>query len=88
MTPWTVNHQAPLFIELSKQEYWSVFPFPSPGNLPNPGIKSGSTELQADYLPSEPLGKPLSSASTRVKLLPLQAADLEQPLQGVHGRNQ
>ena len=87
-TPWAVAYHAPPSMGFSRQEYWSGLPFPSPGNLPNPGIKSGSTELQADYLPSEPLGKPLSSASTRVKLLPLQAADLEQPLKGVHGRNQ
>ena len=38
----------------SRQEYWSGLPFPSPGDLPNPGIESGSPELQADTLPSEP----------------------------------
>ena len=41
------------------QEYWSGLPFPSPGNLPNPGINPGSPALQADSLPSELLGKPL-----------------------------
>ena len=40
------------------QEYWSGFPFPSPGNLPDPGIEPGSPALYADTLPSEPLGKP------------------------------
>ena len=38
-TPWTVACQAPLSMEFSRQEYWSGWPFPSPGNLPNPGIK-------------------------------------------------
>ena len=41
-----------------KQEYWSRLPFPSPGNLPDPGIKPRSPALQADALPSEPPGKP------------------------------
>ena len=39
VTPWTVAHQDPLSMEFSRQEYWSGLPFPSPGNLPNPGIK-------------------------------------------------
>ena len=41
----------------SRQEYWSGLPLPSPGDLPNPGIKPGSPALQTDALPSEPLGK-------------------------------
>ena len=57
VTPWTVPHQTPLSMEFSRQEYWSGLPFPSPGDLPNPGIESGSPELQADSLPSEPQGK-------------------------------
>ena len=44
----------------SKQEYWSGLPFPSPGDLSNPGIEAGSPALQTDALPSEPLGKPTS----------------------------
>ena len=48
-----------LFIEFSRQEYWSGLPFPSPGDLPDPKIKPGSPTLQADSLPSEPPGKPL-----------------------------
>ena len=55
--PWTVAHKAPLSIEFSRQEYWSGLPFPSPGCLPNPGIKPGSPALQANSLPSEPPGK-------------------------------
>ena len=56
--PWTVDHQAPLSLEFSRQEYRSGFPFPSPADLPNPGIKPGYPALQADSLPSEPPGKP------------------------------
>ena len=52
---WTVACQAPPF---SRQEYWSGLPFPSPRNLPNPGIKPRSLELQAYTLLSEPPGKP------------------------------
>ena len=57
MTPWTVAYQALPSMEFSRQEYWSGWPFPSPGNLPNPGIKPMSPTLQADALPSEPPGK-------------------------------
>ena len=49
-------------MEFSRQEYWSGLPFPSPGDLPDPGIKSRSPTLQADALPSEPAGKPLIEA--------------------------
>ena len=45
-------------MEFSRQEYWSRLPFPSPGDLPNPGINPGSPALQVDSLPSELLGKP------------------------------
>ena len=46
-------------LEFSRQEYWSGLPFPSPGDLPDPGIEPGSPALQADALTSEPPGKPL-----------------------------
>ena len=52
-TPWTVAHQAPLSIGFSRQEYWSGLPFPSPWDLPDPGIKPRSPALQADSLPTE-----------------------------------
>ena len=58
VTSWTVAHQAPPSMEFSRQEYWSRLPFPSPGDLPDPGIKPGSPALQADALPYEPPGKP------------------------------
>ena len=59
--PWTAAHQAPLSMEFSKQEYWSGWPFPSPGDLPNPRIKLGSPALQVESLPSEPPGKPITA---------------------------
>ena len=58
-TPWTVAYQAPLSMGFSRQEYWSGLPFPSPGDLPNPGIEPWSPTLQADALTSEPPGKPM-----------------------------
>ena len=56
-TPWTVAHQAPLFKEFCKQEYWSGLPFPFPGDLPDRQIEPGSPALQVDSLLSEPPGK-------------------------------
>ena len=58
VTPWTVAYWAPLSMGFSRQECWSGLPFPSPGDLPDPGIKPRSPALQADALPSEPPGKP------------------------------
>ena len=57
-TPWTVARQGPLTMGFSRQEYWSRLPFPSPGDLPNPGIEAGSPALQADSLPTELPGIP------------------------------
>ena len=68
-TPWTVAHQAPQSMEFSKQEYWSGLPFPSPRDLPNPGIEPGSPTLQANALPSEPgegNGKPLQHSCLEI----------------------
>ena len=53
-----IGSQAPLSTGFPRQEYWSGLPFPSPGDLPNPEIKSRSPALQADSLLSEPPGKP------------------------------
>ena len=52
-TPWSVAHQAPLSMGFSRQEYWSGLPFPSPADLPHPGIELRSPALQADALLSE-----------------------------------
>ena len=53
MKPWAAPHQAPLSMGFSRQEQWSGLPFPSPGNLSNPGIEPRSPALQADSLLSE-----------------------------------
>ena len=63
---WTVAHQAPPSMGFSRQEYWSGLPFPSPGDLPDPGIGPRSPTLQADALTSAPPGKPLN---TRIQVL-------------------
>ena len=57
-TPWTVAQQVPLSMGFSRPEYWSGLPFPSPGELPNPGIEPRSPVLQEDSLPSETPRKP------------------------------
>ena len=58
VTPWTVAYQAPPFMGFSRQEHWSGLPFPSPGDLPDPGIEPRSSALQTGALPSELPGKP------------------------------
>ena len=58
-TPWTAAHQAPPSMGFSRQEYWSGLPFPSPGDLPDPGIEPRSPTLQSEALNSEPPGKPI-----------------------------
>ena len=57
VTLWTVARQAPLSMGFSRQEYWSGLSFPSPGDLPDPGIEPRSPALQADTLTSELPGK-------------------------------
>ena len=56
VTLWTVAHQALLSMGFSRQEYWTGFPCPPPGGLPNPGIAPRSPTLKEDSLPSEPPG--------------------------------
>ena len=60
-TPWTVAYQASPSMGFSRQEYWSGLLFPSPGDLPDPGIEPGFPALQTDALPSEPPEKPITS---------------------------
>ena len=65
VTPWTVALEVPLSMRFPRQEYWSGLPFPSPGDLPDPGIKlasSVSAVLQVDSLPAELSGKPILNA--------------------------
>ena len=57
VTPWTEACQVPLSVGFSRQDYWRVLPFPSLGDLPNPGTEPGSPALQTGALPSEPQGK-------------------------------
>ena len=57
VTTWAVARQAPLSMGVSRQEYWGGLPCPSPGDLPEPEIESGSPALQADSLLSEPPGE-------------------------------
>ena len=72
----------------SKQEYWSGLPFPSPGDLPDPGIEPGSPAPQADALPSGPPGKPkylhsiYSTAHVTVVTLKMLIHELFRTIQG------
>ena len=59
-TPWTVTCQAPLTVGFSRQDYWSGFPFPPPGNLPDPGIQPTSVALAGGFFTTEPPGNPYS----------------------------
>ena len=59
-------------MKFSRQEYWGEFPFPSPGHLPDLGIKPGSLALQVDFLPSELSGKPFLIIHTYLKILLLK----------------
>ena len=65
-TPWTIAHQAPLSMEFSRQEYWSGLPFPTPGDLSNPGIKPEDPVAPAEaggFFTTEPPGKPMLGSS-------------------------
>ena len=68
-TPWMAAYQAPRSMGFSRQEYWSGLPFPSPGDLPNPGIEPRSPALQTDALPSEPPGKTLAFFNNKTSKL-------------------
>ena len=68
-TPWTVACQAPPSMGFSRQKYWSQLPFPSPGDLSNPGIEAESPTLQADSLAAEPQGKPKNTGVGSLSLL-------------------
>ena len=64
-TPWTIAYQAPLSMEFSRQEYWNGLPFPSPGDLPEPGIEPGSPALQTDTVsPETPAKQPPAPVPT------------------------
>ena len=61
MTPWTVARPAPLCMGFSRQEYWSGLPFPSPRDIPDLGMKPGSSASAGGFLTAEPSGKPKSA---------------------------
>ena len=89
-TPWTVAHQAPPPMGFSRQEYRSGLPFPSPGDLPDPGIEPRSPALQAGSLPSEPPGKPVAHRWMQTKIHPqlhsLSKQESDQGLQDPRGQ--
>ena len=64
-SPWTVARRAPLPVGFPRQEYWSGLPFPSPGDLPDPGLEPGSAELAGGFFSSEPLGSQGSPSVSR-----------------------
>ena len=64
--PIAVAHQAPLSMGFPRQEYWSQLPFPSPGNIPDPGIEPTSPELQADSLPLSHQGSWMEAEGTQI----------------------
>ena len=68
--PWTVAYQASPSMGFSRQEYWSGLPFPSPGDLPDPGIEPRSPALEAGALTSEPPGKPNGRLHSTINHLP------------------
>ena len=70
------GHQVPPSMKFSKQEYWSGLSFPSPGDLPDPGIESRSPALQADFLPSEPPWKPYTLELEKKVFVTSVATDL------------
>ena len=81
-TPWTTAYQAPPSMGFSRQEYWSKLPFPSPGDLPYPGIEPGPPALQADSLPSaEPKGSP---SETEVGKNKTKTNNWSQLIEGFH----
>ena len=86
VSPWTnVAPQAPPSMGFSRQEFWSVLPFPSPGDLSDPGIEPRSPALQADAFTSEPPGNPLyssvrfSSVTSHVRLAPHESQHARPP---------
>ena len=66
--PKTVAHQAPLFMGFPRQEYWSELPFPSPGDLPDPGIKPMCAALSGGLFNTEPQGRPLEDSKSTFSL--------------------
>ena len=71
VTPWTIAYQAPPSQEFPRQEYWNGLPFPSPGDLPDPGIEPTSPAWQVDSLPLNQLGNPYPHTLYNKKTTPM-----------------
>ena len=81
MTPRTVAHQAPLSMGFPRQEYWSGVPFPSPGDLPRPGIKPVFSALAGGFFITEPSGKPMFLVEEENNFLSTLLSSWLRPLQ-------
>ena len=66
-TPSAVAHQASLSMGFPRQEYWNELPFPSPGDLSDPGIEPRSLALAGGFFTAKPLGKPMAKSRDRYK---------------------
>ena len=75
VAPWTVAHQAHLSMAFPRKEYWNRLPFPTPGDLLNPGIKPRSPTLQVDFLPSEPMNTGVDILSLLQGIFPTQESN-------------
>ena len=65
-TLWTVACQAPLSMRFPRQEHWNWLPFPTPGDLPDPGIEPASLALAGRFFTTEPPGKPYCTVDSRI----------------------
>ena len=70
VTPWTVAHEAPLSMGFPRQDYWSRLPFPTTGDLPDPGIEPASPALAGGFFTAEPLWKPQQGLACTVAQTP------------------
>ena len=73
-TPWSIAHQASLSMGFSRQEYWNGWPFPFPGDLPDPGIEPMSPALAGGFFTAEPPVGPPQCWQTPAECLEVQAA--------------
>ena len=64
VTPWITDYQVPLSVGFPRQEHWSGLPFPSPGDLSNPGTEPTSSALAGGFFTTEPPGKPIVKFKT------------------------
>ena len=83
MTPWTIAYEAPLSMAFSRQEYWSGFPFPSPGDLLDPGIEPASLAspaLPGRFFSTEPPRKPHLLVSVQFSSVPQSCLTLCDPM--------